>query len=104
MASNQSTSLIGIFARLFWMMAGPAILLLLAYTLASNEKGWLAPSSIAFLVVLAGVVIARWLDPHTSEGEPTTPAHLRKYMVSTVGMGLLAWVIANLLGNHLLAS
>jgi hypothetical protein len=55
---------------------------LLAYTLTESEKGWFAPSSIAFLIVLAAVIIARWLDPHTSDGEPTTPAHLRWFTVS----------------------
>ena len=104
MASPPSTSIIGVLSRLFWMMAGPATLLLLAYTLAENEKGWFAPSSIAFLVVLAVVVIARWLDPQTSDGEPTTPAHLRRFTVSTVGIGLVAWAVVNLLGNHWLAS
>jgi hypothetical protein len=86
------------------MMAGPATLLLLAYTLAENQKGWFAPSSIAFLVVLAAVIIARWLDPQTSDGERTTPVHLRRFTVSTAGIGLAAWVVVNLLGNHWLAS
>jgi len=103
MAINQSSSLVGILARVFWMMVGPAILMLLAYSLTGNAKGWFAPSSIAFLVVLAAVTITRWLDPRTSEGEPTTPAHLRRYTVSTVGIGLVAWAVANLVGNHWLA-
>jgi hypothetical protein len=103
MATNQSTSLVGIFARLFWMMVGPAILMLLAYSLTDDAKGWFAPSSITFLVVLAAVTITRWLDPRTSDGEPATRAHLRRYTVSTVGIGLVAWAIANLVGNHWLA-
>jgi hypothetical protein len=103
MASDQSTSFLGILARLFWMMVGPAILMLLAYSLTGNAKGWFAPSSIAFLAVLAAVTIARWMDPRTSEGAPTTSAHLRRYTVSTLGIGLVAWVVANLLGNHWLA-
>jgi hypothetical protein len=104
MASNSSTSFVGILARLFWMMAGPAALLLLAYTLAENQKGWFAPSSIAFLVVLAVVVITRWLDPLTSEGEPVTHAHLRRYTLIVLGIGLTAWAVANLIGNHWLAT
>ena len=81
-------------------MAGPAILLLLAYSLATNEKGWLAPSSVAFLIVLVAVVLIRWLDPQTSEGEPVTPAHLRRYTLMTLGIGIAVWAIANVLGNQ----
>lgn len=104
MASTQPTSGMVILVRLVWMLLGPAILLLLAYSLATSQKGWLAPASIAFLVVLVVVVIARWLDPNTSEGEPTTSAHLRRYTVTTIGTGLAAWAVANLLGNHWLAA
>jgi hypothetical protein len=100
MASNQSTSLLGVFTRITWMMAGPAILLLLAYSLVTNEKGWLAPSSVAFLVVLIAVVLARWLDPLTSEGETATAAHLRRYTLMALGIGIAVWAIVNVLGNH----
>ena len=104
MSSPHSTSPIGIVARLFWMLAGPAALLLLAFSLAGKQDGWFSSQSIAFLVVLAAVIATRWLDPQTSEGEPTTGAHLRKYSATAVGVGLVAWAVANLLGNHWLAS
>jgi hypothetical protein len=104
MAPNQSTSLLVVFARLFWMMAGPAVLLLLAFSLATNQKGWWAPSSIAFLVVLMAVVLVRWLDPNTSDGDPATAAHLRRYTAGAIAIGLVAWTVANLAGNHWLSS
>lgn len=82
------------------MFIGPATLLLLAYTLATNQKGWFGAASITFLVILMVVMVSRWFDPQTSEGEPTTSAHLRRYTISTLGAGLAAWLVANLLGNH----
>jgi hypothetical protein len=104
MALNQSTSLIELFARLFWLMIGPAILLLLAYAIAANQKGWFAPMSIGFLVVLAGMIMARRSDPHDGAGDPTTLSQLRRYTVCTIGLGIVAWVVVNLLGNYWLAS
>lgn len=86
------------------MLAGPAALLLLAFSLAGKKDGWFSSQSIAFLVVLAAVIATRWLDPQTSEGEPTTGAHLRMFTAAAVGVGLAAWAIANVLGNYWRAS
>ena len=85
------------------MFVGPAALLLLAYSLAGNNNGWFSTQSIAFLIVLVVVIVMRWLDPQTSEGEPTTGEHLRRFTATALGVGLAAWGIANLLGNHWLA-
>jgi hypothetical protein len=104
MTLNPSTSFIGIFVRLFWMMIAPAVLLLLAYSLTQNAKGWFAPSSIAFLAVLLACLLARRLDPLTSEGTPTTSTHIRRYTIGLLSIGLSVWVIANLLGRYWLAS
>jgi hypothetical protein len=100
MTLNPSTSLIGISVRLFWMMIAPAILLLLAYSLAETAKGWFAPSSIAFLATLLAAIIARRLDPLTSEGKPTTSTHLRHYTLGLLSIGLTVWVVAHLLGHY----
>jgi hypothetical protein len=104
MASNQTTSIAQIFARIIWMVVGPATLALLLFSITSQGRGWLAPVSLAFPAVLILVIIARWLDPLTSDGEPSTPAHLRQYVVRTLGLGLGAWVVANLLGIYWLGA
>ena len=101
MASNQSHS--QVFARGFWILLGPAILALLAYAMATAEKGWFAARSIAFLVVLILVVVARRTDPLNSFGEPSTPDVLKRYVIGAVGIGIVVWVLANLLGNQFLA-
>ena len=95
MASFQTTSLRAIAARLLWMMAGPAILLLLGLWLATNSDVWLSRSSIAFLVLLGAVVLARWCDPYTAEGTPVSTKQLRRYTVGALGIGLAGWAAAN---------
>jgi hypothetical protein len=94
-------------ARFYWMMLGPLILALL--TIANvNGKGWFGMADVAFLVMLAGLVVARWYefrrgDPTTSTGEPATPNDLRRYVIGVIVIGLGLWVLANLAGNYWLA-
>jgi hypothetical protein len=95
MATNQSSSVVEAFARLYWIFAGPAALFLLAFTIARRDAAWLAPTSMAFLVVLAGEIVARRLDPNNSYGEPTTPAETSTFTVGALLIGLVAWVIVN---------
>ncbi len=100
MASNQSTSCIAATARVFWIMVGPGILSILAIRIAESHTGWFSPLSIAFLVVLIGVTTARWLDPLNSYGEPATPGQRRRYLLFAGGIGLVGWVLTNLLGIY----
>ena len=99
MASNHPASGWSILARIFWMMAGPAIAIVSAYMSYTTGKGWLAPASIIFLVVLAGVVVARCLDSQTADGEPSTAVHLQRFAGATIVAGLVVWAAANILGG-----
>jgi len=103
METNHSSGLVAL-ARLFWMMAGPAALLLLTVSIAHKDAGWFTPTSIAFLIVLVGTIVARRSDPQNSYGDPTTTVDLQRHLIGTVSVGLMLWVAANLLGNHWLAS
>jgi hypothetical protein len=103
MKSGQTGSeLVGV-ARLFWIMIGPAILLLLLLSLA-NRGGWFTVQDAAVFVVLAAVMTARWYEfrngnPTTGTGDPATPTVLRNYLIGALLVGLGSWVAANLLGD-----
>jgi hypothetical protein len=93
------------FSRIFWVILGPMLLALLTMGIVSRGNGWLTLLDLAFLAVLVAVIGARWIEFHggaaqTSTGEPATAAHLRKYAVVTIVVGLGVWIVANLLGNH----
>jgi hypothetical protein len=108
MAPNESTSFLGIVARLFWMMIGPAVLAVLAYNIVNIGSGWLTPVDYGYLAILAAVGLARWFEfhcgnPQTAQGEPATPEHLRRYLLGLFGVGLLIWIVANVVGNYLLS-
>ncbi len=105
--TEPTTSILVGASRAFWMMLGPLILGMLIYTIVSTGSGWLTAVDFAFLVVLVGVLAARFVEfrggnPQTATGEPATPAHLRRYALVAIPLGLGVWVVANVLGNHVL--
>ena len=92
------------FARLYWMFLGPMLLLLVAFSLV-NGGGWFSPKSLTFLGLLAFLLFCRWAEFHagdarTAEGEPATPAHLRRYVLVGMLIGAAIWVAANLTGAY----
>lgn len=104
----MTTSFFQAVVRVFWMMIGPLALLLLTFNIVKIGNGWLTAADFAFLAVLGGVILARWLEfrggnPQTATGEPAAPAHLRRFVMAAIPVGLGVWIIANLIGNHWLA-
>lgn len=90
---------------MFWIMLGPGILFLLGLSIARGGGGWFTLKDIAFVAVLAGLVLGRFVefrggDPRTATGEPATREHLRRYIVLILTIGLGVWIVANLIGNH----
>lgn len=109
MANEETTSVLAILCRVFWMLLGPMFLGLTAFLVIRVGNGWLTIADFAYLAVLGGMMLARWLEfqlgrPLTAEGEPATPGHLRRYLIGLGVIGLAVWVIANVIGNHALAS
>jgi hypothetical protein len=107
MSNDRGATLREVLIRLYWMMLGPLLLALLAYVVIKTGNGWVTGADIGFLAVLAGLLLARWLEfrggnPRTAEGEPATPAHLRRYVIGAATVGLAVWVGANILGNYVL--
>lgn len=95
-------------ARVFWMLLGPFALVLLTLSIVSRGTSWTTPADFAFLAVLLLLPSARWYEfrhGHASKstGEPATEDDLRRYCIITAVAGAAIWIIANVLGVHLLA-
>jgi hypothetical protein len=104
---DEITSLWAIFSRVYWMMIGPLGLVLLAFTIIRAGTGWLTWIDLGYLAMLGGMLLARWWEfregrAKTTDGQPAAPADLRRYVQQAASLGLVMWVVANLLGNHLL--
>ncbi len=109
MDSSDTTRLIPVFGRLFWMMVGPIALVMATYFIVSSGGGWTTAADLLFFVILGGMIVGRWLEfrggrPQTQTGEPATAADLRRYILMVVTAGPTVWVIANILGNYVLRS
>jgi hypothetical protein len=75
--------------------------------IASRGGGWLTPYDIGYFVVLGAMFLGRGLEflggnPQTADGEPATAAHLQRYLLVGAVVGLAVWVVANVIGNHVL--
>ncbi len=106
--ARPTDSLVVLLARVFWMMVGPALLFLSTIAILQNPGGWFTSPNLAFLVLLPMTVLARWLeywggDPRTATGEAAAPDDLRRYVLFAMPIGLGIWIVANLIGNLLLA-
>jgi len=108
MSDAPITSIKVIFARLFWMLLGPVFLAISLYHIATAGTGWATFADLLYFIILGGMILGRWVEfrggnPRTTTGEPATPADLRRYVLAVAVGGPVCWVLANLIGNHLLA-
>ena len=108
MADSPTTPLTAVLGRLFWMMAGPLALMLTLYFIVTSGTGWRTPADLLYFIILGGMILGKWMEfrggrPETSSGDPATPADLRRYILMVVIFGPVVWVLANFIGNHLLA-
>jgi hypothetical protein len=107
MSSSTQTPLSAVFGRLFWMMVGPLGLVLTTYFIVTSGTGWTTTADLIYFIILGGMILGKWLEfrggsPLTSTGERATAADLRRFILMVVTAGPVVWVIANILGNHLL--
>jgi hypothetical protein len=105
MTTHTTSSFPAVAGRLFWIFIGPFALAVCAFGIAGQRDGWLSPSDLIYVVVLAGMFIGRWIEfrmgtPLTATGEPATADDLRRYAQGLALLGLGIWVIANLIGNR----
>jgi len=105
--TGQINSLSVLGARLTWIIVGPAVLLGLTFGIVSSGSGWVTALDIAFCVVAGLMLLGRWVEQRSgsatdSRGEPATPEQLRRYVSTLIPVAATIWLMANVLGNHIL--
>ncbi len=108
MVTIRSDSQLALIGRLFWMMAGPACLLVSTILILNSPRtGWHTGADIVYWIALAGMILGRWVEhrggnPRNGMGEPATASDLRRYIVVTALAGTAIWVAVNIVGNYVL--
>jgi hypothetical protein len=97
-----------LFTFAMWLFVGPMGMLLTLATIVQRGTGWATGHDATFFVFLAAAIVARWIDyltgdPVTSGGEGAPPGAARRYTMLVVSLGVVGWVLANVIGNHLLS-
>ncbi|OGV66422.1 MAG: hypothetical protein A3K19_27790 [Lentisphaerae bacterium RIFOXYB12_FULL_65_16] len=92
-------SFVGLFLRMFWMIAAYPLLFFLATGIYRKGPWAFSALDIAYVLVVALLLAARFVDIRsyrglTSEGEPATMAHWRRFSLMTCIAGLLLWLAA----------
>ncbi len=93
--------------RLMWIFIGPLSLAIIAYRTVKQGDGWLTPRDVAWVIILALMIGARWLEVRsgageTAAGEPATMAHFKRYATVLVPVTAVLWIAAKIVGNHVL--
>jgi hypothetical protein len=105
-AANASTLVV--LSRLVWMMFGPMLLTVTALIIANAvDAGWRTTADIAFLLILALTIAARWIEfggggAMDGTGKPVSREHVVRYTGIMLVGGLAVWVGANVVANYLL--
>lgn len=94
-------------ARVTWILAGPLALLGITYGIVSSGTGWQTDLDVAFGIVLGLMLLGRWVEHRsgaatTLTGEPATPEQFRHFATLLPPLAAAVWVIANIVGNHVL--
>lgn len=96
-----------LFARFFGFLLGPMFLVLTTMSIVNSGSGWLTRLDAIFAGLVALMFLCRWVEQRsgsatTSKGEPATSADFRRYIRVLLFAASLVWVVANVLGNHVL--
>lgn len=102
---TQTQSGYAILARVYWIIVGPMVLFVTTGVIVSQRGGWATPADIVFLVALAAMVAAKWIEfqggnAKMSNGELATRADVVRFSVTAIPVGLAIWAAANLFGQY----
>lgn len=92
-------TLISAVARLYWMLAGNAILYLLALTIVQQGHRRASTTDVAFFAVVASLILVRyldiaWLRGATASGKPASLGDWYRYVAWLLPLSLAVWIIA----------
>ena len=99
------TSFKVLVAHVTWIFVGPLILVLILANIVRAGTGWLTALDATFFVLVAAMILCRWVDQRSGQGttmtgEPSTWENFRRYALLLPPLAVGLWALANVLGNH----
>ena len=100
---HETTSILALFLRLFWMFLGNIALGASALYMLSHRASIFSPADVVYAVSVPLLIVARYVDiarfkGDTAYGEPATLAHWRRYALSLLLGSIVAWVVIHGIG------
>ena len=98
-------SVLGLFARFFWMLGGNAVLVVSILLILQHKGKTFHTADIVFWIAAATLIIARYLDIKfcnglTASGKPASMKHWRKYSIGLTICAAILWAACHLI-NYL---
>lgn len=102
------TSPLVLLARVSWIMFGPVALVVTTAGIVMRGGGWLTTLDLLFALIVGWMVLGRWIEYRggaamTAGGNLATAHQINRYLVGLPVAAAALWVVANALGNHVLA-
>jgi hypothetical protein len=97
---DRQNSAAGVMARLWWMLAGNAVLGFCAVFIFHYRDGWFHTADAVFWITAASLVLVRYLDVRflnglTGAGAPATIRHWVRYTGVLILCSVVLWGIAH---------
>ena len=98
--TDPKPSLIGVAARLYWMLVGNAILYLFAVAIMQqgHQRAWI--TDVGFWATVGSLVLVRYVDVGllggaTASGEPASRRDWHRYVARLLPVSSVVWIIAH---------
>jgi hypothetical protein len=106
MENVQPKPLSLVFCRLFWLLLGPAGLLLTGVAIMQSKAGWFTGKDLIFGLVVLVMILCRWVDflkgnGDNALGDPVSKRYMLGYTVIGLVAGAAIWAGVNVLANYL---
>jgi hypothetical protein len=98
--TDRQDTAAGVLARLWWMLAGNAVLALSAVFILHNTTGFFHTADVVFWCAAASLVLIRYLDIRflnglTATGAPASARHWIKYTILLLVCSAVVWALAH---------
>jgi len=100
--TDKYDSLLGLFARLLWMLLGNLVLVITAIFIAQYREGVFHTADGIFWITAGVLILVRYLDIKfwggaTGMGKPASMADWRSYVMILLGCCTAGWLLLHLI-------